>query len=783
MKLDQGVVKRRVGSTACAILAVLSLFCGGDAQAAVKTWANAGTDFNTDGNWLSSGVPGAGDDVWFTNAVVAQPNLSSSLSVRSLTFATNAVNYALSSSSPATKLTLVPPANGRVIQLNNISGTTNTIDLPIILGAAAGTTNEFNMATPPVGGLVINGAISEANPGVTLLLRFGYYKLTGVNTYSGDTLINGSGCSATISSLGNAGASGNLGMGTNIHIYGTLYYTGAGETSSKVINMYSVGKGATIDTTGASGGLVLTADMMATATGAHPLILTGDSAGNEIRGRIVDGNGTTDLTKDGTGAWALTGTNTYSGGSQLRLGGLVIGNKSAFGTGVVDIRGVNISASTDLSGANAITNAIFLSSNPCRFTGSNAIEFSSTVTNAYTAFITNDITAASLKLSGNVFLSSADTARTVTIGGTGTTMISGNIANNNVGNTVASLLTYTGSGMLVLSGTNTYSGTTTVSGGVLKLDGENALPGGIGSSGGRSLLKLNGGVAGLCNGEFARGTGTGTNQVQFAAPGGGFAAYGGDRVVNLGGSTALVTWNAATFVPNGSYLLLGAGSADSMVDFRNPIALGSLSRTVRVDDGLAAVDARLSGVLTSSSTNGGLVKTGLGTLELAGANTYTGPTTNTAGRLLVNGTTSGQGHFVVNAGSTLGGTGTVGLAAGKAVTIEAGGTVAPGVSGVGTLSVGGGFVLGENASYAWDFKDGEGDRVSITGALQLPSVATVTVTRVSGAMPDPALLFSAGSVNAIDLSGWVFSGHYSAKVIGSNVYLLKTATSTLVLFR
>ena len=68
--------------------------------------------------------------------------------------------------------------------------------------------------------------------------------------------------------------------------------------------------------------------------------------------------------------------------------------------------------------------------------------------------------------------------------------------------------------------------------------------------------------------------GTGAGQVQFVTgSGGGWAAYGANRAVNLGGSSALVTWNVGSFVLTGDALILGSSGADSTVDFQNPINL------------------------------------------------------------------------------------------------------------------------------------------------------------------------------------------------------------------
>ena len=274
-----------------------------------------------------------------------------------------------------------------------------------------------------------------------------------------------------------------------------------------------------------------------------------------------------------------------------------------------------------------------------------------------------------LKFTSSFTMTDLRGPQTITLQGNtaGTGEIAGVIPNGDAAN--PNRLTKSGSGTWMLSNANIYAGVTTVTGGCLVLTNANALPGGIGATGGTSALTFNGGVLGLGAGDFTRSlAAAGTVSGVCFTGNGGWAAYGADRAVNLGGASATVAWVTANTGLNAKTLILGNATATHTVDFQNPLDMGAATRTVQVDDGAAAIDGKLSGSLT----NGNLTKTGLGTLALTGSNSYAGATTASAGTLLVNGTNSGTGLITVASGATLGGTGSIAGAAtfssgGKAV--------------------------------------------------------------------------------------------------------------------
>jgi autotransporter-associated beta strand protein len=117
-----------------------------------------------------------------------------------------------------------------------------------------------------------------------------------------------------------------------------------------------------------------------------------------------------------------------------------------------------------------------------------------------------------------------------------------------------------------------------------------------------------------------------------------------------------------------------------------------------------------------------------GTLTLAAVNNYGGATTVNGGRLLVNGSISSASSATVNGGGTLGGTGSIG----RPVTVNAGGTVAPGVS-TGILTVNNNVTFAAGSSLAIEIDNGQApvcDRVAVSGTLNI-SGATLDVQPIA----------------------------------------------------
>jgi autotransporter-associated beta strand protein len=256
---------------------------------------------------------------------------------------------------------------------------------------------------------------------------------------------------------------------------------------------------------------------------------------------------------------------------------------------------------------------------------------------------------------------------------------------------------------------------------------------------------------------------------------GGFSAYGGDRYVNIGGAGATLIWNAVDFVQTGNALIFGSSTADSQIDFRNPIDLAGAVRTIQVDDNTSSTadQALMSGVLS----NGGLTKTGAGKLVLGVNETYAGATTVSNGTLVVNGTLATSGITVKPLG-TLGGTGTTTVA----VSLDAGGTVAPGDNGTGTLTVAS-LTSASGGKLSYSVQSGTCGKLVATGALDVSTMQLV----VTGTAPASKVVLAQGTsvtgpFQSVDLTG-VTGGKVEVTYTATQVLLGPPAAGTVIIMR
>jgi fibronectin-binding autotransporter adhesin len=393
---------------------------------------------------------------------------------------------------------------------------------------------------------------------------------------------------------------------------------------------------------------------------------------------IEQGTAISNIVKVGTGVLTLSGgTSAYNGPTTINQGTLAVsvitngGSPSSIG------RSSNAATSLVINGGTL--RYIGAGDNSDRLftigTDNAAIEASGTgpinFTNAGLLSLTNFDSPRSFALAGT---------------NTGANTISGIIGDNGIGVTSVNK---SGPGTWVLGGANSYTGPTTITGGVLTAItlADGGLPSSIGqSSNAAGNLVIDGGTL-----RYA-GSAVSTDRSFTVGPAGATldaSGSGGISYVN----PAPVTFSAAN-VPN-TLSLAGTSAVDN--SFASQI----------VDNGSGATS---------------LVKTGPGTWLLPVANTYTGSTTINGGLLRISnatGSATGTGPVIVNNTSTFGGAGT----AAGAVTINAGAHLAPGVI-VGTLTVGS---LTLSAGSIVDFE------FNTTPANDLVSVATAGGLTINGA--------------------------------------------------
>jgi autotransporter-associated beta strand protein len=177
------------------------------------------------------------------------------------------------------------------------------------------------------------------------------------NPYNGDTTILKGVLSVSSigSQLGTAGTP--IAMGATGAEVGTarLRYTGTGETTARgVVTSGALANTAAIEQAGS--GLLKFTGPFSVATGNNrTLILDGSTAGTgEISGVISNNSAAlrTQVTKNGSGTWTLSGLNTYSNNTTVNAGTLILASTGqlTFRTGDTSGTGNNV-----LSGAGTIT--------------------------------------------------------------------------------------------------------------------------------------------------------------------------------------------------------------------------------------------------------------------------------------------------------------------------------------------------------------------------------------------------------------------------------------------
>ena len=603
------------------------------------------------------------------------------------------------------------------------------------IGNSTGTNSELNIAAPITG-----AGYSLTKTGA------GRLYLTGANTYSGGTIINGGELFTGASSNNVLPSGGNVTVNTTIpgdigkfiigagatQTIGTLTFGGSTATATSTNYVVLNSAGSTLTLGGTVTYLATNNPYGAQISGAGALALggnrifdIGNSTGTNSELNIeapITGAGYS-LTKTGAGRLYLTGANTYSGGTIINGGELFTGASTnnvlpsggnvtvntttpgGYGDFIVGAGATQTIGTLTFGGSNATstsTNRVFLNGADSTLTLGGDVTYDAT-NNPLLAGIYG--TTGTLNLGGN---------RVFNIGDSSSASTAELVINSALAGSGYSL-TKTGAGWLALEGTNTYTGGTTISAGTLELYNSTVLGNVVNNA---SLVvnnSVDGTYAGIISGTGAviKGINTGiltlTGNNTFS---GGLTLNGPVSVSsdsNLGATSGSLTFNNEVLLTTANMTL---ASTRSVV-----LASGSTNGGFSPNYGTTLT---YGGVISGS---GGLYKWNSGTLTLTGASTYTGGTTIGYGKLLVTnstGSATGSGAVVVNDGTTFGGTGLIS----GALIINGGGSVSPGAS-PGQLQVGGGTTFASGGRYVFEINNTVGapgtnwDLLSISGGLTI----------------------------------------------------------------
>jgi fibronectin-binding autotransporter adhesin len=556
-----------------------------------------------------------------------------------------------------------------------------------------------------------------------------------VTAYSGYTDIPASGGSIPNSAadnveLNSAGGGGNITMSSGTTIINTLLQ---GTTTA-----------ATIDTSigtlylGPIGAVLIPSGMQSLTFGVSPnsgtlsvggavgtpgeLVLINNSAnGLVVNSVIADNGGSVSITTSGSGIVTLAGANTYSGVTTVAGGTLNVGADANFGTdpGSATVGNILING-----GTLDATQSFQLNAN-------------------------RDIALGPTNRYGN---------GTISVAGGQTLNIPGIVANTDTtGNSPGATLTKFGGGILALSGVNTYSLGTIITGGSVAITADTGV-GAAPACYNPDNLTLNGGTLEASNTftlsanrgivlgpEGSAGSGT------IGVSAGQALTFAGRISDNWGGAGSLVKNDSGTLILSGNFSdysgtttvsggtlqlanarALPNGTGNNVVTVNSPgvlnvvssVTLDGLSGNGTVDNTNTAPESltigytgdnlndTFSGVIQNS---GGplMLVVGSGTLTLSGANTYSGATLINNGTLALSGSGSiaastniniasgsalnvsglGSGLFTLGPGQSLSGVGTV---QGN-MADNSGSMIVPGGNGtVGTLTMSGNLTLGAN---------------------------------------------------------------------------------------
>jgi fibronectin-binding autotransporter adhesin len=696
------------------------------------TGAGANNVWSTSGNWSNNVTP-----TFDTNAVLVfdynfgANNIlatGASRTVRSLVFGSGLtggtslqIRTRATTSGTVNNLTLNGGAGNASIVVEDITDTSlTTIQLGnngggIIFATDVDLTNDSASALLLIANAVSgNGALHKYGIGTAAFNRANTFS-GGINIYEGtiglyaDAAVAGTG----VVTLGAGNSSGNAvlslgGSGSTALTYTNAVTVGAGSGTRTVSNLTGL---STANAT-LSGSMTLNKDVIFEITQ-----YTANTHDRITVSGAVSGSG--GMVKDGTGLLILSNAANSFGGLQINAGQVTL-QTNATVTGLSGSGGslalsggtLTVNASADSSFAGSISGAGNLTK-----AGAGTLNLSNTAT----SFGALQIDAGRVAVQTNATITglSGSGGDLALAGGTLTVNTS---ADSSFGQVIsgAGALTKSGAGALVLSASNSYSGGTTLSAGVLRLGDNSAL-----------------------------GTGT--------------LAVTASSTLTSDGATARTIANAITLGSGTGNVALASGDATGAgaLTLSGPVTLGGTTgqRIFTVNN-----ETTVSGLISSGTSTGAVVKNGSGTLVLANtANTLTNNVAIQAGTVQVSklsdkGTASSigtmQGATFLQIGQTtssavLNYTGT-----GDSTDLQVSIGNGAGIGGASILNNGSGALIFSNAV----FNVGSGaDATANTRNLALGGTNT-GANEIRGAIADITALNKTTQVVKNNTGTWILSG-------------------------
>ena len=506
--------------------------------------------------------------------------------------------------------------------------------------------------------------------------------------------------------------------GTTVNAFNFTNDGTSGKTGNFTLSGNSVtNTGADIVTTAiAVGGINLTNTIsLDIALNGNKVFVLGAGHDLVISGTLSGGR---NITKNGAGTLTLSAGNTYTGSTTINAGTL------------------SIATITNGAVAGALGNStngagnLVLGGGTLQYTGSNgSTDRNFTLTAGTTSVI--DVSSA---------------ATTLTFSGGGAATSGG--------------LTKNGSGTLVFTASNSYTGDTTVNSGILQIGSNNRISD-------SSTLRVNGGtfdkvtfndtVAGVVL--SANGTITGTSGALTSASD--FILENGTASAILGGTVGVNKTTSGTVILSAANTYNGTTAISAgTLQIGNGGTTGALSTSSAItNDGTLTFNR--SNTLTQGahfasviSGTGNVTQAGTGTLSFNGTNTYTGSTTISAGILALNSAASNNatisGDILINGG-----------------TLNYGSTINDQISNSATVTL-------SSGSFALAARDEtigsiamSGGALSITsGWLTLSSTSSFTGGNVSITSPGGRIITASTGLTTLGNAAFVYNNTGNSSTAG-----------------